>query len=129
MWNVSAPMRSASAKVEAPAGTTMNSWRSIEFWACTPPLMTFSIGTGRTCAVRAAEPAVERDARVAAAAFAAASETPRIAFAPSRPLFGVPSSSMSAASRPALVLRVQPRDRERDLAVDVATARVTPLPR
>ena len=45
-WKTSAPMRSASAKVGAPPGTTMNSWRSIELCACTPPLMTFIIGTG-----------------------------------------------------------------------------------
>ena len=49
-WNVSAPIRSASANVSAPTGTTMNSWRSIEFWAWTPPLITFIIGTGRTWA-------------------------------------------------------------------------------
>ena len=36
-----------------------------------------------------------------AAARAAASDTPRIALAPSRDLFGVPSSSISALSRPA----------------------------
>ena len=37
----------------------------------------------------------------AAAAWAAASDTPRIAFAPSEPLFGVPSSSIRTSSRPA----------------------------
>ena len=40
----------------------MNSCRSIEFSACAPPLITFSIGTGSTRALVAAEVAVERDA-------------------------------------------------------------------
>ena len=49
-WKTSTPIRSASAKVSAPAGTTMNSCRSIEFSACAPPLITFSIGTGSVVA-------------------------------------------------------------------------------
>ena len=44
------PIRSASANGSAPTGTTMNSWRSTLLSACAPPLMTFIIGTGRTCA-------------------------------------------------------------------------------
>jgi hypothetical protein len=39
----------------------MNSWKSIELSACAPPLMTFSIGTGSTCASAPTEVAVERD--------------------------------------------------------------------
>ena len=42
----------------------MNSCRSIEFCACAPPLITFSIGTGSVTARVAAEIAVERDALV-----------------------------------------------------------------
>ena len=57
------PIRIASAKLAAPAGTTMNSWRSIVLSACAPPLITFIIGTGRTRASVAAEVAEERDAR------------------------------------------------------------------
>ena len=49
-WKTSAPVRSASAKVGAPTGTTMNSWKSTELSACAPPLSTFIIGTGRMCA-------------------------------------------------------------------------------
>ena len=41
----------------------MNSCRSIEFWACAPPLITFSIGTGSVTRLLAAEVAEERDAR------------------------------------------------------------------
>ena len=49
-WYVSAPIRSASENVSAPAGTSMNSWKSSEFCACAPPFTTFISGTGRTCA-------------------------------------------------------------------------------
>ena len=47
-WKISAPMRSASAKVGAPVGRIMNSWKSIGLSAWAPPLMMFIIGTGRT---------------------------------------------------------------------------------
>ena len=82
--------------------------------------MTFSIGTGSVVAPssrRGSGRATRR--RRAAAAFAVASETPRIAFAPSRPLFGVPSSSISVAVERLLVGSVEPVDRVGDLAVHV----------
>ena len=101
----------------------MNSCRSIELSACAPPLITFSIGTGSVVARprrrgsgRAAAPCS------AAAAFATASETPRIAFAPSRPLFGVPSSSISVRSSARLVERVQADDRGGGSRSTLATA-------
>ena len=47
-WKISAPMRSASAKVSAPAGTIMNSWMSMGLSAWTPPLMMFISGVGST---------------------------------------------------------------------------------
>ena len=105
-WKISAPARSASGRVGAPTGTIMNSWRSTLLSAWAPPLSTFIIGTGST---RAASPprvsgqsgtSGPRPPRVATA-----SETPRIALAPRRDLFGVPSSSISAPSRPLLVRR------------------------
>ena len=46
-------MRSASLRLGAPTGMIMNSCRSIGLSACTPPLITFIIGTG---SVRAAVP-------------------------------------------------------------------------
>ena len=49
----SAPARSASANVAAPIGATMNSWKSVESWACLPPLRMLKNGTGR---VRAPTP-------------------------------------------------------------------------
>ena len=45
-WKTSAPIRRHSEKLEAPAGTTMNSWKSTELSAWAPPLRTFIIGTG-----------------------------------------------------------------------------------
>jgi hypothetical protein len=48
VWNTSEPMRTASARLGAPTGMIMNSWKSIGLSACAPPLMTFIIGTGRT---------------------------------------------------------------------------------
>jgi hypothetical protein len=81
-------------------------------------LITFIIGTGSTCAV-AADPAEERDTGLEAAAFAAASETPRIALAPSRDLFCVPSSSISAC-RASLVVGVEPADGLARSPLDVA---------
>ncbi len=46
VWKISAPMRRPSAKVGAPTGITMNSWKSMGLSACAPPLMMFIIGTG-----------------------------------------------------------------------------------
>ena len=50
---ISAPARSASLKVGTPTGMTMNSWKSVESWACLPPLRMLNIGTG---SVRAPAP-------------------------------------------------------------------------
>ena len=44
---ISAPARSASGKLASPTGMTMNSWKSVESWACLPPLRMLNIGTGR----------------------------------------------------------------------------------
>ena len=98
----------------------MNSCRSIEFVACAPPLITFSIGTG---SVTAASPPSQRysgSPASAAAAFAAASEAPRIAFAPRRPLFGRAVEVDQRAVEAFLVGCVAPAQRLGDLAVDVA---------
>ena len=76
----------------------MNSWRSRRFWAWAPPLITFMSGTGSTFE---SSPPIQRKSGTAlwaAAAFATASEQPRIAFAPRRLFVGVPSSSTSTRS-------------------------------
>ncbi len=64
----------------------MNSWMSTPPSACAPPLRMLSIGTGRTCAF--GPPTYRNSGRPAesAAAFATASETPRMALAPRLPL-------------------------------------------
>src|SRR6185437_11738663 len=45
-WKTSVPTRMHSEKLEAPAGTTMNSWKSTELSAWAPPFKTFIIGGG-----------------------------------------------------------------------------------
>src|SRR3954463_1460653 len=64
----------------------------------------------------------------AAAAFAAASDTPRIAFAPRRALFGVPSSSIILRSSPAWSSASTPATVEAISPFTFATAVLTPLP-
>jgi hypothetical protein len=66
-----------------------------------------------------AQVAIERQFARVAEARAAAIETARIAFAPRRPLLGVPSRSISRASSIALVGGVGPAEGFRNLAIDV----------
>ena len=118
-WKTSAPMRRHSENEAAPAGTTMNSWKSTLLSACAPPLRTFIIGTGRT---RASAPPRWRHSgwpASAAAACATASDTPRIALAPRRDLFSVPSSSIERGVEGGLVVGVAAVDGAGDLPVDV----------
>src|SRR3954451_23272957 len=127
-WKTSAPVRSASWNDAAPTGTTMNSWKSTLLSACAPPLSTFIMGTGSTWA--ASPPRYRQSGRASptAAAWAAASETPRIAFAPRRDLFGVPSRSMSARSRPSWSVASRPATVSAISPLTFSTALVTPLP-
>ena len=97
-WKISVPARSALENVGSPLGMIMNSWKSIGASECAPPLMTFIIGTGSTLAFGPPRYLKSGWPRAAAAAWAVASETPRMAFAPSFFLLGVPSSLMSAWS-------------------------------
>jgi hypothetical protein len=46
LWYTSAPIWRAVAKLFAPAGTTMNSCKSVELEACLPPFKIFNMGTG-----------------------------------------------------------------------------------
>ena len=118
-WKTSAPVRSASAKVGAPTGHDHE-------------LLEVDGVVGVRAAVEdvhhrhrqhvrglAAEVAPQRQPASAAAAFAAASDTPRIALAPRRPLLGVPSSVDHRAVDRRLVARRRARDRRGELAVDV----------
>ncbi len=79
-------------------GITMNSWKSIELRACTPPLTTLNIGTGSTWAFTPPRYWKSGRSRSIAAALAVASETARMALAPRRLLLSVPSRSIRAAS-------------------------------
>ena len=46
VWKISAPIRIAVEKLSAPAGTSMNSWKSRPLSAWAPPLSTLMSGTG-----------------------------------------------------------------------------------
>ena len=124
-WNVSAPARSASAKLPTPAGITMNSCTSTLESACAPPFRMFIIGTG-SVRLRCGPSGVERgEVRVerlrpmaAAAALANAIDTPSRALAPSRLFVGVPSSAIICVVERALIV-IAAGDRGRNLAVDV----------
>ena len=66
--------------------------------ACAPPLRIFIIGTGSTCAFGPPKERNKERSAEFADALATASDAPRIAFAPSRDLLGVPSSSIIVVS-------------------------------
>ena len=89
--------------------------------------MMFICGTGSTAAPRRRRRTCRAAGRPrCAAALAVASETPRMALAPSRLLLAVPSSSIMMPVEPALVLGLEARERVEDLAVhrvDRAAAR------
>ena len=106
----------------------MNSCRSIEFAACTPPLITFIIGTGNVVASSPPRWRKSETPASAAAALALASETARIALAPRRPLFGVPSSSISRRSSASWSPGSIPRTASAISPFTFATAFVTALP-
>ena len=63
-WKISVPVRSASAKLGAPTGTIMNSWKSTLLSAWAPPLSTFIIGTGQHVGLGTAQVAPQRLAGV-----------------------------------------------------------------
>ena len=77
----------------------MNSCRSMELSAWTPPLTTFIIGTGQHVGVGAADVAEQGQARARRRPpWPWPASTPRMALAPSRALLGVPSASIRARS-------------------------------
>ena len=129
VWNTSAHRRIASVHVGAEMGIIINSWISTLFAACAPPLRIFIIGTGRT---QAPSPPIERYSDIpvaAAAALAHASETPSMAFAPRRLLFGVPSRSIIRRSMVSCSNPFLPTSASAISPLTEATARRTPLPR
>ncbi len=128
-WNTSAPICTASENVSAPTGTIMNSWKSTVFVACAPPFTMFIIGTGST---RESGPPRYRYSGTpsdSAPARALASDTARMALAPRLALFGVPSSSIMAASMAIWSVASMPRSFGAIVFSTFCTARRTPLPR
>ena len=94
LWKISVPFLNESEKDSALTGIIINSWKAIGASECEPPLITFIIGTGSVFAFTPPTYLYKGILNSVAAAFAAASETPRIAFAPMFPLFLVPSNSI-----------------------------------
>ena len=121
-------MRRASAKVSAPTGMIMNSWMSRLLGACSPPLMMFIIGTGSSLALVPPRYWYRGMPMKLAAARAAAMDTPRMALAPSRSLFSVPSRSMSALSRVSWRTASMPMTAPAISPRTFSTAWRTPLP-
>ena len=129
LWNTSAPILRASLNVGAPTGMIMNSWISTVLSAWEPPFKMFIIGVGSTLPFT--PPRYWKSGRPtdSAAALATAIDTPRIAFAPSLPLFGVPSSSMRVLSRPTWSKASHPRIFSAMISFTFSTAFRVPLPR
>ena len=119
----------------------MNSWKSTLLSAWAPPLSTFIIGTGSTSAPAPPRWRQSGSPASAAAALATASETPRIALAPSRDLFGgaveldqasgraPPCSAASGADERLGDVAVDVRDRLRDALARPGVAAVAQLGR
>ena len=76
----------------------MNSWTSTAESAWDPPFKMFIIGTGNSLAFTPPKYLYKGIPNWLAAALATANETPKIAFAPNLPLFGVPSNAIIALS-------------------------------
>ena len=98
VWYTSAHQRRPSAKLGAPTGMIINSWKSTLLSACTPPLRMFIMGVGSRWALTPPRYWYSDRPADSAAARATASDTPRMALAPSLVLLGVPSAAISAAS-------------------------------
>ena len=93
-WKISAPILIASWKDFAPTGCIINSCKSTAESACAPPFKIFIIGKGNSLAFTPPKYLYRGCPKASAAALATARETPKIAFAPSLPLLGVPSNSI-----------------------------------
>jgi len=105
----------------------MNSWKSRAFAACAPPLSTFRCGTGRRIATPAGF-SESYSSPVPAIARATAIDTPTIALAPRRALFGVPSAAIIAWSTASRESQSLPVSRSAISPLTFATACSTPLP-
>ena len=122
-------MRTASRKLPAPTGITMNSWKSILLSACLPPLMILAIGTGRRVVCAPPRYLYRGSPRYSAAALATAMDTPKMALAPSLALFSVPSSSIMVRSISTCSRASRPQISPATAVLTFSTALSTPLPR
>ena len=95
----------------------MNSCRSSALSACAPPLMTFIIGTGSTCADGPPSERQSGSPSAAAEALATASETPSTPLAPDAALVGRAVDLAEQAIDAALVVHVVADQRRAELAV------------
>ena len=129
LWNTSAPILRASLNVGAPTGIIINSCMSTVLSACEPPFNIFIIGVGSTLPFIPPRYWKSGSPRDSAAALAAAIDTPSIAFAPSFPLFGVPSSSIRKLSSPVWSNTSQPITSSAIISFTFSTALRVPLPR
>ena len=106
----------------------MNSCMSMLLLACAPPLITFISGTGIAISPDPPRYRYRGSVDSSAAAFATAHDTARMALAPSRDLFSVPSRSIivrsikacSDASRPMIASQIS--------VLTCSTAFCTPFP-
>ena len=113
----------------APSGATMNSWKSSELGACTPPLSTLKCGTGREAVTPSGLIHCHSGVLAeAASARASAIELPTVALAPSLLLLAVPSRSIMAWSASASEAQGRPQSRSRISVLTEVTAPRTPLP-
>ena len=120
---------SAVLKSGAPTAMIMNSWKSTLLSAWTPPLSTFIIGTGRVWPFAPPRYSYSGRFALAAAARATASDAPRMALAPRRPLLGVPSAAIIARSTARWSVASMPTSSPRISPFTFSTAFRTPLPR
>ena len=127
-WYVSAPILIASEKLSAPAGTSMNSWKSSEFWAWAPPFTTLRSGTGSTRALAPPTTAVERHPRIGGGRLRDGERRSedRVRAEPRLRRGAVERDERAVDA--ALVGGVEPEERVGDLAVDVADRAGDPLP-
>ena len=106
----------------------MNSWKSVESWACLPPFRMLNIGTGSRVGGSSDRWRYRGIPLDAAAAWAAASDTPRMALAPRFRLLGVPSRLASLSSRARCSRADIPAMAGAMVSWTLATALRTPLP-
>ena len=127
-WNISQPYWSASEKLFAPIGATINSWISTSLSACDPPLIMFIIGTGRLIVCSLPRKEYNSWPSEEAKHFAKAKLAASVALAPKLDLFSVPSSSNKKSSKEEISSNDFPTSSLEIVSLIFPTAFRTPLP-